>query len=174
MSYTITEVLTIDVDIFETLFNASYEKMEQGTMPWGSLNNPSTLEEKKEVLKERFATFCTWPTTKVILWSKDDTPIQIAAGNIDPYDSSYIGWSWALLGPDANNSKSWLYDVNYLAQTKEHLKELFGIIGQKIECVKDGTLYNYHMNKPSAPTFYEVTEEISADGKIAVLRYAYL
>ena len=37
MSYTVSEVNTIDSTIFESLFNASYDKMIAGTMDWGML-----------------------------------------------------------------------------------------------------------------------------------------
>ncbi len=171
---TIVEALTIDADVFETLFNASYEKMEQGTMPWEILGNPASLEEKKEALLAVFNRSCGWANSKVIVWHKDGVPIHMAAGSIPINDSSYIEWTYAMYGPDANNSKSWLYDAGYIAQTKQFLKEELGVIGYKIACVKDSTLYNYHMNKPSSSTYYDISEEASADGKIAVLRYAYL
>lgn len=171
---TIVEALTIDADVFETLFNASYEKMEQGTMPWEILGNPASLEEKKEALLAVFNRSCGWANSKVIVWHKDGVPIHMAAGSIPINDSSYIEWTYAMYGPDANNSKNWLYDAGYIAQTKQFLKEELGVIGYKIACVKDSTLYNYHMNKPSSSTYYDISEEASADGKIAVLRYAYL
>lgn len=174
MSYTIAEALTIDADVFETLFNASYAKMEQGTMPWEILGNFTTLEEKKEELLAVFSRSCGWANSKVIVWHKDGVPIHMAAGSIPLKDSSYIEWTYAVYGPDADNSKSWLYDAGYIAQTKQFLKEELGVIGYKIACVKNSTLYNYHMNKPGSSTFYDISEEAAADGKIAVLRYAYL
>lgn len=170
---TIAEALTIDADVFETLFNASYEKMEQGTMPWEILGSLTTLEEKKEALLAVFSRSCGWPNSKVIVWHKDGVPIHIAAGSIPIKDSSYIEWTYAMYGPDANNSKSWLYDESYISHTKEYLKDTFGIIGYKIACVKDSSLYNYHKNKPNASTFYDISEEIAEDSKIAIIRYTY-
>lgn len=170
---TISQVLTIDAAVFDTLFNASYGKMEQGTMPWEALGTLTTLEEKKQALLDVFADFCNWPSTKVLLWHKDGIPIHMGAGSIDLEDPSYITWKWALVGPDANNSKSWLYDVAYLEQKKEYFKSTLGVIGYKIECVKDGSLYNYHMNKPNAADFREISEEISEDGKLSIITATY-
>ena len=170
---TIVEALTIDADVFETLFNASYEKMEQGTMPWEILGNPASLEEKKEALLAVFSRSCGWANSKVIVWHKDGVPIHMAAGSIPLKDSSYIEWTYAVYGPDADNSKSWLYDAGYIAQTKEFLKEELGVIGYKIACVKDSTLYNYHMNKPSSSTYYDISEEASENNSIAVIKFTY-
>lgn len=169
----IVETTEIDPIVFETLFNASYEKMEQGTMPWDILGNPSSLEEKKAALMGVFTRSCGWPNSKVIVWHKDGTPIHMAAGSIPLEDSSYIEWTYAMYGPDANNSKNWLYDESYIACTKEYLKESLGIIGYKIACVKDSTIYNYHKNKPNSPTFYDISEEVSENGLIAIIRYTY-
>lgn len=174
MSYTIAEVLTIDAAVFEKLFDASFAKMEQGTMPWSVLGNPASLEEKKEALLAVFSRSCGWPNSKVIVWHKAGVPIHMAAGTISLEDPTYVQWTYAMYGPDADNSKSWLYDAGYIAQTKEYLKEELYVIGYKIACVKNSTLYNYHMNKPSSSTYYDISEEAAADGTIAVLRYAYL
>ena len=170
---TISELLVIDNITFNKLFTASYARMEEGTMPWQNLGVLNSIEEREKALKEVFDSSCGWPNSKVIIWKKDDVPIHIAAGSIFPENPLYIHWNYAVYGPDANNSKSWLYEESYITQTKEYLKNTFGILGYQISCVKGSSLYNYHKNKPNSASFYEITEELSEDGVIAIITYTY-
>ena len=49
-------------------------------------------------------------------------PIHLAAGIINPDDSAYILWEYALYGSDIGGSKNWLHDANYITQTKKLYK----------------------------------------------------
>jgi hypothetical protein len=83
----------------------------------------------------------------------------------------------AIYGPDADGSKSWLYSQPYIEQCRDYFREEWGVLGYKISCINDSSIMVYHLNKPSAASYYEVTVD-SVETKnginIAMIKYRYL
>ena len=177
--YTITEC-NITPYNFDTLFDQCLPIMEAGTIDWRYLGNPADNDAKKAKLREEYEEFISIPNTKVIYWEKDGHPIQLSAGRINPDDQQYILWVYALYGSDANGSKGWLHDPDYITQTKQYIRDTMGLSGYKISCHQGSSLYDYHMNKVGAANHYEVTLDgtyqanQASDVTMATIKYRYL
>jgi len=172
---TIEEITSVAGAEFDALFSASLPYMEGGTFDWAFLGNPASEEEKREAVRAKFQEIIDTPQTKGVLWKKDDVAIHIAVGSIDAFDEGYITWVMAIYGPDADGSKSWLYSQPYIEQCRDYFREQWGVIGYKISCLNDSSIMNYHLNKPNAAAYYEVTvDSVEDDPNLALIRYRYL
>lgn len=174
---TIEEITSVAGAEFDSLFSASLPYMEGGTFHWSLLGDPGTEEAKREAVRARFQELSDLPNTKMVLWRKDGTPIHIAVGSINGMDEEYITWVMAIYGPDADGSKSWLYSQPYIEQCRDYFREEWGVLGYKISCIADSSIMVYHLNKPGAASYYEVTVD-SVETKnginIAMIKYRYL
>lgn len=172
---TIEEITSVAGAEFDALFSASLPYMEGGTFDWAFLGNPASEEEKREAVRAKFQEIIDTPQTKGVLWKKDDVAIHIAVGSIDAFDEGYITWVMAIYGPDADGSKSWLYSQPYIEQCRDYFREQWGVVGYKISCLNDSSIMNYHLNKPNAAAYYEVTvDSVEDDPNLALIRYRYL
>jgi len=172
---TIEEITSVSGAEFDALFSASLPYMEGGTFDWAFLGSPASEEEKREAVRAKFQEIIDTPQTKGVLWRKDGVSVHIAVGSIDAFDEGYITWVMAVYGPDAAGSKSWLYSEDYISQCRDYFRSNWGVIGYKISCINDSSIMNYHMNKPNAGTYYEVTvDSVDADKALALIRYRYL
>jgi hypothetical protein len=148
MSYTVSEVNTIDSTIFESLFNASYDKMIAGTMDWGMLGqNLTTKALRMEAMKTRFDQTASADISnyKAILWEKDDTAVQYAIALIEPQQDEtvvplYLTYDYNLVGPDANDSRAWIYDADYVTASRTFFLDSNSVVGYKIGCIKNQSL----------------------------------
>ena len=180
MSYSLEVLTSIDDAIFDTLYNHSYPKIESGgTMPWERYSNVSTPEEKKETMKSFFTpnTDNDLPKSKVYLWRKDGTPIRMTSVSVPSLplaDPTYLLLHYTLYGPDANNSRSWLYDADFLTEINLHYAETFGVIGHMGHVMTDSPMCIYYRNLPkSSPSYSTLTEEVSEDGLISTFKFTY-
>lgn len=161
---------------FDTLFDQTLPLIEAGTLDWRALDNPS---DKKETLKQKYLECAQAPSFKVIEWKKDDTSIHLAAGHISPVEPNYILWLWALYGSDATGSKAWLHDRNYIETTRDFIRNTLGVVGYKIEAIKDSSIYNYHMSKVGASDYYDISVEKTVspdktpDLTVSTIKYTY-
>ena len=177
--YTVNECSSLPA-CFDNLFDQCLPIMEAGTIDWRYLGNPADNDAKKSKLREEYEEFITVPNTKVICWEKDGHPIQLSAGRVNPDDNQYFLFVYALYGSDANGSKQWLHDSEYISKTKEFVRDTLGLSGFKISCHQGSGLYDYHMNKASAAAHYEVTVDSTAnpteadDITVATIKYRYL
>ena len=174
---TIEEITSVAGAEFDALFSASLPYMEGGTFHWSLLGNPDTDDAKREAVRARFQEIIDLPNTKGVLWRKDGHAIHIAAGSINGMDEDYITWVMAIYGPDADGSKSWLYDEAYIALCRDYFLQNWGVLGYKISCINDSSIMAYHLNKPNAGAYYEVTVdsvEEKGGAQIATIRYRYL
>lgn len=172
---TIEEITSVAGAEFDALFSASLPYMEGGTFDWAFLGNPASEEEKREAVRAKFQEIIDTPQTKGVLWKKDGVAIHIAVGSIDAFDEGYITWVMAIYGPDADGSKSWLYSQPYIEQCRDYFREEWGVLGYKISCLNDSSIMNYHLNKPNAAAYYEVTvDSVEDDPNLALIRYRYL
>ena len=174
--YTITECTTIPAG-FDSLFDECLPILEAGTFDWRYMDNPADNDAKRTKMREAYEEYLQLPNTKVIAWEKDGQLIHLAAGIINPDDESYILWAYALYGSDANGSKAWLHDPEYISQTKGYIRDTMNLLGYKISCHKDSSLYNYHMAKVGSSENYEVTEEEGVNPQnitVATIKYRYL
>ena len=172
---TIEEITSVAGAEFDALFSASLPYMEGGTFDWAFLGNPVSEEEKREAVRAKFQEIIDTPQTKGVLWRKDGHAIHIAAGSIDAFDEGYITWVMAIYGPDADGSKSWLYSQPYIELCRDYFREHWGVVGYKISCLNESSIMNYHLNKPNAATYYEVTVgSVEEDPNLALIRYRYL
>lgn len=178
--YTISEITTSLPDSFDSLFNQSLPIMEAGTINWAYLGNPSTEEEKRNKIRNIYQEHVSIENMRVIYWEKNNHPIHLAAGIVNPDDSDYILWEYALYGSDNEGSKNWLHDSTYISQTKNYINTTMGLAGYKISCHQGSSLYNYHMSKVGASENYEVTVENTStpadasDVTIATIKYRYI
>ena len=174
---TIEEITSVAGAEFDSLFSASLPYMEGGTFHWSLLGDPGTEEAKREAVRARFQELSDLPNTKMVLWRKDGTPIHIAVGSINGMDEEYITWVMAIYGPDADGSKSWLYSQPYIEQCRDYFREEWGVLGYKISCIADSSIMVYHLNKPGAESFYEVSVDSVEDKggtSVATLRFRYI
>jgi hypothetical protein len=172
---TIEEITSVAGAEFDVLFSASLPYMEGGTFDWAFLGSPASEEEKREAVRAKFQEIIDTPQTKGVLWRKDGVAIHIAAGSIDAFDEGYITWAMAVYGPDADGSKSWLYSQPYIELCRDYFREHWGVVGYKISCLNDSSIMNYHLNKPNAAAYYEVTVgSVEDDPNLALIRYRYL
>ena len=172
---TIEEITSVAGAEFDALFSASLPYMEGGTFDWVFLGNPVSEEEKREAVRAKFQEIIDTPRTKGVLWRKDGVAIHIAVGSIDAFDDGYITWVMAIYGPDADGSKSWLYSQPYIELCRDYFREHWGVVGYKISCLNESSIMNYHLNKPNAATYYEVTVgSVEEDPNLALIRYRYL
>ena len=170
---TIEEIESVAGAEFDSLFSASLPYMEAGTFDWAFVGSPGTAEEKRAAIRARFQALIGLPNTKCVLWRKDGVPVSIAAGSRNAGDADYITWVAVLYGPDGNGSRSWLYDEGFIAQTKAYFLENWGVLGYKISCIDGGSVMAYHLNKPNAGLYYEITVE-GVEHNLATIRYRYL
>lgn len=179
--YTMQEITLfedIPTEEFDSLFSSSLPYMELGTYSWNFIDNPTTNEEKKEALKNRFIEmFENNSNQKCVICRKNGVAIQLFLGAINSNDSDYVTWTVALYGPDGNGSKSWLYDLDYIQACKDHFVNTYGVKGYKISCMNTGSLKNYHLNKPSANTFYDIELDkiytTTKGDELALISYTY-
>lgn len=164
---------------FDGLFEQSLPILEAGTFDWRYLGSPSDNASKKIKMREVYEEYIEVPNCKVIYWEKDGHPIHIAAGRIEPDDTDYIMWNYALYGGDKEGSKSWLHDSSYISETKTYIKNTLGLLGYTISCNKDSSIYNYHMNKVDSSSNYTVSLEktlnapLAPEKTIAIIRFTY-
>ena len=171
---TIEEVTAVPDD-FDALFDASLPYMEGGTFDWSFLGNPETDEDKREAMRAKFQEIMDTPQTKGVLWRKDGHAIHLAVGSMDAWEPGYITWILALYGPDADGSKAWLYSEDYITQCRDYFRDEWGVKGYMVNCFNDTTIMAYHLNKPNAGLYYEVTAETFAeDPNLALIKYRYL
>ena len=172
---TIEEITSVSGAEFDALFSASLPYMEGGTFDWAFLGSPASEEEKREAVRAKFQEIIDTPQTKGVLWRKDGVAIHIAVGSIDAFDEGYITWVMAIYGPDTDGSKSWLYSQPYIELCRDYFREQWGVLGYKISCINDSSIMSYHLNKPNASAYYEVTvDSVDADKALALIRYRYL
>jgi hypothetical protein len=172
---TIEEITSVAGAEFDALFSASLPYMEGGTFDWAFLGSPASEEEKREAVRAKFQEIIDTPQTKGVLWRKDGVAIHIAVGSIDAFDEGYITWVMAIYGPDAEGSKSWLYSQPYIELCRDYFREHWGVVGYKISCLNESSIMNYHLNKPNAAAYYEVTVgSVEEDPSLALIRYRYL
>jgi len=172
---TIEEITSVSGSEFDSLFSASLPYMEGGTYDWSFLGNPATDDEKREAVRAKFQEIIDTPETKGVLWRKDGHAIHIAVGSMDAWEPGYITWIMAIYGPDAGGSKSWLHSENYITQCRDYFRDNWGVQGYMISCLNNSSIMNYHMNKPNAGTYYEVTvDSVDTDDNVALIKYRYL
>ena len=174
--FSITQCTTIPAG-FDSLFDECLPILEAGTFDWRYMDNPSDNDAKRIKMREAYEEYLELPNAKVIAWEKDGQLIHLAAGIINPDDESYILWAYALYGSDANGSKAWLHDPEYITQTKDYVRDTMGLLGYKISCHHGSSLYNYHMSKVGSSENYVVTEESTLNPHevmIAIIKYRYL
>jgi len=182
MSYTLEEITTIDPDIFNRLFDASYDAMVAGTyVTWDRLgNNLDTQAKRRDALRARFEHIISFGASHyhAILYKKDGYATEMSIGYTwspsfkTPEEPGYITFDYYILGPDADGSKSYLYDLDRHFALKDFYLNTLSIVGFKIICMKDESLYNYHRNKKPSE-LYTITEE-DLDGSVALLKFTYI
>ena len=117
-------------------------------------------EEKREALR----TMCknlveqTNVNSKCTIGRKDGHPIHITVGAINTNTSDYVSWIYATYGEDADGSKAWLFDEDYIKACKDCFTQ-WSVVGYRVNFVHNGSLMNYHSNKPWAARFYDVITE---------------
>ena len=182
MSYTLEEITTIDTDVFNRLFDASYDAMVAGTYTaWDTLGeNLDTKTKRRDALRGRFEHIVSFGASHyhAIVTKKDGYPIEMWIGYSwqpefdNPDDPRYITYDYNVLGPDADGSKSYLYDVDRRLAVKDFFLNTLNVVGYKMSCIKDGSLYNYHRtNKPSE--LYTITEE-DIDDVAVLVKFTYI
>lgn len=172
---TIEEITSVAGSEFDSLFAATLPYMEGGTFDWAFLGSPSTDDAKREAVRARFQEIIDMPNTRGVLWRKDGHAIHIAAGSINAGDDDYITWVMAVYGPDAGGSKSWLHSEDYITQCRDYFRTNWGVLGYKISCINNSSIMTYHLNKPNAGAYYEVTvDSVDTDDNVALIRYRYL
>ena len=176
--YTISEHTELPSG-FDSLVEQSIPAMDAGTFDWDFVGSPTSLDDKKVSLCEAFEVYCTAPFGRVVSWQKDGTLVQVNAGLVTPEDPQYIQYTLNVCGDDANGTKAWIHDPEYITASREYMRDTMNLLGYQVVCYKDQSLYNYHANKVGAETNYVVTEENeSVDPSngmtITTLKFTYL
>tara|TARA_B110000211_G_scaffold13863_1_gene14411 strand:- start:26 stop:562 length:537 start_codon:yes stop_codon:yes gene_type:complete len=175
MSYTIEDLTSIDDAIFDTLWDASFARIESGgTMPWSKYEvhygHTLTEEEKKEILHLEFENQLEAPgdDNKLYLCRKDGTPIRLFSANKDAEGVAVCRYT--LYGPDALGSRAWLYDATVLRQTRDQLTSDFGVTGHTIHVVIDSPMHTYYLARDNERE--HTVSETQADG-ISTITFTY-
>jgi len=182
VSYTLEEITTIDTEMFNTLFDASYDAMVAGTYTaWDTLGeNLDTQTKRRDALRARFEHIVSFGPSHyhAIVTKKDGHAIEMWIGYSwqpefdNPDDPRFITYDYNVLGPDADGSRSYLFDVDRRLAVKDFFLNTLNVVGYKMICVKDGSLYNYHRNgKPSE--LYNITEE-DLDDTVTKVTFTYI
>ena len=174
MSYTIEDLTTIDDAIFDTLWLDSFPRIESGaTMPWASYDvindRPLSDYEKKETIKHIFTmALDSGPDSKLYLSRKDGTPIRLFNASV------FAGLAvchYTLYGPDADGSRSWLYDGEVLRQTRDQLTSDFGATGHTIHVVTGSPMHTYYLSRGNERE--HSVSEIQGDNGISTITFTY-
>lgn len=174
MSYTIEDLTTIDDAIFDTLWAASFARIEAGgTMPWASYDvindRPVNEGEKKEILKGIFTqALDLGPDSKLYLSRKDGTPIRLFNASVL---AGLAVCHYTLYGPDAVGSRSWLYDGEVLRQTRDQLTSDFGATGHTIHVVTGSPMHTYYLSRGNERE--HSVSEIQGDNGISTITFTY-
>jgi hypothetical protein len=174
MSYTIEDLTTIDDAIFDTLWLDSFPRIESGaTMPWASYDvindRPLSDYEKKETIKHIFTMALeSGPDSKLYLCRKDGTPIRMF--NASVFDSVAV-CHYTLYGPDADGSRSWLYDGEVLRQTRDQLTSDFDVTGHTIHVATGSPMHTYYLSRGNERE-HSVSETQGNDG-ISIITFTY-
>lgn len=176
--YTIAEHTEIPSG-FDSLVEQSIPAMDAGTFDWSFVGSPTTVDQKKASLREAFEVYLDAPFCKVISWQKDGTLVQVNAGLVTLEDPQYILYTLNVCGDDANGTKTWIHDPMYVAASREYMRDTMSLLGYKIVCYKDQSLYNYHLGLSRFDTVFSATEENeSVDPSngmtITTLKFTYL
>jgi hypothetical protein len=78
---------------------------------------------------------------------------------VTPEDPEYIQYTLNVCGDDASGTKAWIHDPAYITASREYMRGTMSLLGYKVVCYKNQSLYNYHANKIDAELNYAVTEE---------------
>lgn len=170
--FTVTKCETLPPE-FDTLFEQSLAAMKTGTFDWGLVGNPETDEAKKQAVRDLFELFVNTPVTRVSYWEKDGHPIELAAGREDPSDPNYIIFELVLYGADANGSRSWMHEDEYMEQQRDYTKDVLGLAGYKAACVRDGGVHRYHTSRAASSELYTLSVEDTSDN-VVTLKFTYL
>jgi hypothetical protein len=176
--YTIAEHTEIPSG-FDSLVDHSIPAMDAGTFDWSFVGSPTTVDQKKASMREAFEVYCDAPFGKVISWQKDGHLVQVNAGLVMPEDPQFIQYTLNVCGDDSTGSKAWIHDSAYISSSREYMRDTMSLLGYKVVCYKNQSLYNYHANKIDAELNYAVTEENeSVDPSngmtITTLKFTYL
>tara|TARA_B100001093_G_scaffold516850_1_gene596688 strand:- start:760 stop:1278 length:519 start_codon:yes stop_codon:yes gene_type:complete len=116
MSYIVERITSLDEAVFERLYSTSEEKINAGNMTTHetlpeTYRKDSTKEYLYKVLAEGF----------VLQVKKDDVIVFVAGGTLE-------GLTWNclvfLVGQDANGSKSFVYDTDWLVAMRDFHKSM--------------------------------------------------
>lgn len=99
---------SIDETIFDKLFGHSIEAMDAGSYPWHLAPQVTTYADKRNYIFDAYQKILG----EGIVWMvcDDDYPLILNAGYIE---GSAIRWVLGLCGPDASNSRSYLYSQGF-------------------------------------------------------------
>jgi len=168
MSYTIETLTSMNDDVFDTLYAASYPKIEEGnTMPWhqydAETSTPILYDEKKRIFKEIFDIVlrAADDNNKVYVTYKDGTPIRMLNAGIRR--DGVLGCLYQLVAPDSLGSRAWLYDHVLVRQTRDQFITDFDNTSHTMEAVSDSSMRAYYMLRP-LPDCYSSIIETQADG----------
>ena len=153
------EITEIDRAEFDELFEHSLPYMDQGTFNWTLLGSPETTEEKCEKLYEHFQR-ALWPSSaRGLIWRENGSPLSIAVGGVSTGDEKYITWILSLYGPDANGSRAYMHSQEFVAANTAYLKNVLGLSGMRISCIKESGMMNTHVNKTGGADLFDITVE---------------
>ena len=143
MSYTIEDLTTIDDAVFDALWDASFPRIESGaTMLWRKYDaKPLTSDEKKGRMF-----------------------------NASVFDGVAV-CHYTLYGPDADGSRSWLYDGEVLRQTRDQLTSDFDVTGHTIHVATGSPMHTYYLSRGNERE-HSVSETQGNDG-ISIITFTY-
>jgi hypothetical protein len=170
--FTVTYCETLPPE-FDTLFEQSLAAMQTGTFDWGLIGNPETDEAKKQAVRELFLLFVNTSTTRVSYWEKDGHPIELSAGRVDPNDPDYIIFELVLYGADANGSRSWMHEDEYMEQQRDYIRDVLSFVGYKAACVRHGGVHQYQTSRTTSSNLYTLSAEDTSDN-VVTLKFTYL
>lgn len=176
MSYTIEDLTSIDDAIFDTLWEASFARIESGgTMPWTKYEihygHVLTDAEKKEILKVEFTRVieAATPELKVYLTRKDGVPVRLM--NYHAKEGIVHGY-YQLIGPDALGSRAWLFDPVLLRLNRDRFISDFEATAHTGEAITGSSICTYYTTKENYGEYADVTC-VDNDG-ISTITFIYL
>ena len=178
MSYTIEELTSIDDTIFDTLWDASFSRIESGgTMPWSAYEirygHALTEAEKKEILKLLFTQAIEdgGPELNVLLFRKDGIPIRMMNFGFNATEGIVHGY-YQILGPDALGSRAWLFDPELLQLLRDRFISEYGATAHTGKVITGSAIHNYYVTRDVGGVLANMTSVDNDDG-ISTLTFTY-
>lgn len=116
--YNFEIITSITDEDYDKIWSGSYQNLIDSNFPFSVLGAEDNEVSRKNIIKEKYTAALSDSTHIVYKIKKDGHLIGIATGVKPTYDGGIFRSTFHLLSGDANNSKSYVHDTNFIEQYK--------------------------------------------------------